>query len=97
MNPRLPDLTPADDPRADVPEYLAGHLHQTLAEDPRVTEQGITVTTTPGNVFLTGIVSTVERRDAISVVAGELAPGYQIHNQVTVAVFPEPTAQEALS
>jgi hypothetical protein len=86
-----------DDLPGDAPEYLAGHIHQHLAEDPRVTEQGITVTATPGHLFLTGIVSTAERREAISVVAGELAPGYRIHNEVTVADFPEPTAQEALS
>ncbi|HZG95719.1 MAG TPA: BON domain-containing protein [Mycobacteriales bacterium] len=86
-----------DTPHSDVPEYLAGHLHETLAEDPRVSEQGICVTVTPGNVFLTGVVSTVERRDAITEVAHEVAPDHRIHNQVTVGAFPEPTAQEALT
>jgi osmotically-inducible protein OsmY len=81
----------------DVPEYLAGHIHETLAEDPRVSEQGISVSVTPGNIFLTGIVSTDERREAISVVARELAPDHRIHNQVTVGTFPEPTGQEVLT
>lgn len=83
--------------RLEAPEYLAGHIHQQLTEDPRVIEQGITVTVTPGNVFLSGVVSTAERRDAITVVASELAPDHRIHNQVTVADFLEPTAEEALS
>lgn len=86
-----------DSQHLDVPEYLAGHIHETLAEDPRVSEQGISVSVTPGNVFLTGVVSTTERRDAISEVARELAPDHRIHNQVTVATFPEPTAQEVLT
>jgi hypothetical protein len=86
-----------EDLTKEPPEYLGGHIHQTLAEDPRVSEQGITVTVTPGNIFLTGVVSTAERRDAISVVTSELAPEHRIHNQVSVAVFREPTEEEALS
>jgi osmotically-inducible protein OsmY len=86
-----------DELSTEPPEYLSGHIHQELIEDPRVSEQGISVTVTPGNVFLTGVVSTVERRDAISVVASELAPEHRIHNQVSVAAFQEPTEEEALS
>ena len=86
-----------DELTAEPAEYLSGHIHQTLAEDPRVSEQGISVTVTPGNVFLTGVVSTEERRKAISMVAAELAPDLRIHNQVSVAVFREPTEEEALS
>lgn len=86
-----------DELSAEAPEYLAGHIHQSLTEDERVSEQGISVTVTPGNVFLTGVVSTAERRDAISAVASELAPAHRIHNQVSVAVFREPTEEEALS
>lgn len=86
-----------DELSTEPAEYLSGHIHQELIQDPRVSEQGISVTVTPGNVFLTGVVSTVERRDAITVVARELAPEHRIHNQVSIAAFGEPTDQEALS
>jgi osmotically-inducible protein OsmY len=86
-----------DELSTEPPEYLSGHIHQSLIEDARVGEQGISVTVTPGNVFLTGVVTTAERREAITVVARELAPEHRIHNQVSVAAFQEPTEAEALS
>lgn len=77
-------------------EYVEGHLHQRLAEDPRVSEQGISVTCTDGVIHLTGVVVTAERRDAISVVAAEYAGDHELHNDVVVGAFPEPTGEEAL-
>lgn len=84
-------LTPAA-----LDEYVEGHLHQRLAEDPRVSEQGICVKCTDGVIYLTGVVSTAERRDAISVVAAEYAGDHKVNNEVTVGTFPEPTEEEAL-
>ncbi|MEO6713615.1 MAG: BON domain-containing protein [Mycobacteriales bacterium] len=83
--------------RPALDEYVEGHLHQRLAEDPRVSEQGIGVTVAEGEIYLTGVVGTAERRDAISVVAAEYAAEHQVHNGVTVGTFPEPTAEEALT
>jgi osmotically-inducible protein OsmY len=81
----------------DVPvmtgEYLEGHLHQRLAEDPRVSEQGIIVKVAGADVFLTGVVGSPERRDAITQVAQEYADGHRVHNEVTVGSFPEPAEE----
>jgi osmotically-inducible protein OsmY len=87
-----PELSP---PEQD--EYLTGHLHQRLAEDPRVSEQGIVVRVAGGEIYLAGVVATRERREAISVVARECCGGHRVHNEVAVCAFPEPTAQESLS
>lgn len=78
-------------------EYLEGHLHQHLAEDPRVSDQSIGVLVTDAEIFLTGVVGTAERREAVSAVAAEYAGPRVVHNEVTVAAFPEPAAGEARS
>jgi osmotically-inducible protein OsmY len=78
-------------------EYLEGHLHQRLTEDPRVSEQGIAVKVAGVDIFLTGVVVSPERRDAITAVATEYADGHRVHNDVTIGSFPEPSAEETLS
>lgn len=90
-------MTPQQEAPSATGEYLEGHLHQRLAEDPRVSEQGISVKVTPAGIFLSGVVGTAQRRDAITEVAQEYAGGHRVHNEVTVAAFPEPTADEELS
>jgi osmotically-inducible protein OsmY len=87
----------ADSARPPHGEYLAGHLQQRLAEDPRVSEQGISVEVAGADVYLTGVVGTGQRRDAISAVAAECAGGHRVHNEVTVCGCAEPTAEETIS
>ncbi len=71
-------------PPGEAPHYLIQRIREALAHDPRVGELELGVTLRAGQVFLTGTVHTDERRRAVSQVAGEVAPGLEIHNQVTV-------------
>ena len=82
----------------DEPDvYTVEHIRDALARDDRVSELGVHVTMTTQGVFLTGDVGTPERRDAITEVVRELLPGTAIHNQTTVATYPEPPDMELLS
>jgi osmotically-inducible protein OsmY len=75
-------------------EYVVERLHRALAEDPSVHELGVQVTVAGARVFLTGHVPTVERREAISALARQVLPDYELHNQTTVGNFPEAQEQE---
>ena len=81
----------------DNPEYVVGHLQDALAHDPRVNELGVTVAVCGQRLFLSGTVPTAERRDAVGVVAAELAPDCQVVNEIVVAAYPEADAPEMLS
>jgi osmotically-inducible protein OsmY len=71
-----------------APEYLAEHIRQAITTDPRTVEQGIDVRVVGDEVYLSGTVTSAERRDGVGDVAAELAEGRPVHNQVEVA---EPT------
>ena len=82
----------------DLPdEYVVGHVEEALATDPRVNEQGLHVEVAGGKVFVTGSVSTSQRKSAVSDVVGELVPGAEVHNDASVSDFPEPAAVERLT
>lgn len=83
--------------RVEPDVYTVEHIRDALAQDDRVNELGVQVTMTAGGVFLTGDVATPERRDAITEVVRELVPDVEIHNQTTVAAYPEPPDMEVLS
>ena len=93
---RMGDEGPLPAPSPDR-EYLAQHLRDALAHDPRVAELGISVTVGPGEIHLSGEVTTEERRDAIATVSRELLPDHQIRNQVTVTPLCPPDYMETLS
>lgn len=76
--------------RAGPPDYLVGHLEDAFARDPRVNEQGLHVEIAARKVFVTGTVSTPDRHRAVDEVVTELLPGFELHNQATVADYPEP-------
>ena len=77
-------------------EYLAQHLRDALAEDPRVSELGIVVTVVGGHVYLSGEVATAERRQAIAEVATEVLPDHQLHNDVGVTSRSQADGMEML-
>lgn len=81
----------------EPPDYIAEHLRQALARDPRVGELNLGVTIEGSLVRLTGFVPTPERRDAVSTVAHEALPGYEIRNDITSGDLPEPEQEEDLS
>ncbi|HEX9969195.1 MAG TPA: hypothetical protein VGB03_03580 [Acidimicrobiales bacterium] len=78
-------------------DYLVGHVEEALACDPRVNEQGLHVAIAAGKVFVTGTVSTRERFDAVAEVVRELLPDFDLHNEATVADYPELGEEEHLS
>lgn len=78
-------------------EYLGGWLSDRLAEDDDVHELGITVRVAGDAVFLSGVVASDERRVLVGERAGALVPGYRVCNEVTVASFAAPEAQESLA
>ena len=81
----------------EQPEYLGGWLSDRLAEDDALHELGITVRVAGDAVFLSGVVSTDERRVLVGEHAAALVPGFRVHNEVTVASYGAPAAQESLA
>lgn len=64
--------------------YLPEHLHEALLADGRVGEQDLRVWADEHCIHVDGRVATVRRRDAITAVVAELAPGWDICNDVVV-------------
>lgn len=67
------------------PEYAVAHVREALATDPRVNELNLEVTIHGEKVFVTGVVATVQRRAAVTLVIEELLPGMDVHNETDVA------------
>jgi hypothetical protein len=66
-------------------EYAVQRLREALATDERVAEMGVQVRVAAGSkVFLTGQVPTEERQQAVGLVAAEVLPDYEIHNETVV-------------
>jgi hypothetical protein len=65
-------------------DYAIERLRDALATDERVAEMGVEVRIAAGKVFLTGQLPTEERRQAVGVVAGEVLPEYEVHNETVV-------------
>lgn len=86
-------MTPA---AADAPEYLIARIQEALATDPRTGELELDVRIAGGRIFLTGTVSTQERCGAVEVVVREIAPGYQVSNELSCLEVPDPGPEESL-
>jgi osmotically-inducible protein OsmY len=80
----------------DQPEYLIGHIQQALATDPRTGELELDVRIAGGRIFLTGAVATRERCVAVEEVVREVAPGFNVANELTVTVETDPGPEEPL-
>ena len=82
---------------ADLPDqYVAARVHQALAEDERVHEQGIEVVVVGDALVLNGTVPSEERREAVELVAREVATGFTVRNAVAVADLSEPDTMERI-
>jgi hypothetical protein len=77
--------------------YVAGRIEQHLAEDPRTHELGIRAELRGDIVHLVGEVATPGRRQLIGAVAGEVAWGYEVRNEVTVSRLHPAGGEEVLS
>lgn len=85
---------------SDPAPYLVERVREQLAEDPRVGELGIEVAVVSGTVYVTGAVASPQQREQVARVVGELAPGLEVRNDVTVVTPAAPgepgTAPEVL-
>ena len=73
------------DPETDEPKhYVVAHVREALARDSRVNELEIEITVVGDRIFLSGDVTTNERRAAIEQVVHECVPRYEIFNEVSV-------------
>jgi hypothetical protein len=74
--------------------YLVARLRDAFAHDERVAALDINVRIVGDAAFLTGTVTTPERRDACARVAREVLPGHVIHNQIVLLEQRAPSAAE---
>lgn len=81
------------------PPYLIGHIQDALAADDRSRELGVDVTLAgpEPRVVLTGTVSTEVQRRAIGEVVADVAPGYQVINELAVVSTDEGGGVEELA
>jgi hypothetical protein len=77
--------TDAAEPNA----YLVEHVRDHLLKDPRIGELDIHVAVEGRLVFVTGHVSTEERRAAVTEALAEFLPDHEVRNETTVSVYPE--------
>jgi osmotically-inducible protein OsmY len=77
-------------------EYVAAHVQEALARDPRVNEPELGVTVVKGRVVINGNVPTDERRRAVTEVVHECCPDLEVQNQTTVARFPDVEGMETV-
>lgn len=78
-------------------EYLAGDLHERLAEDPRVAELGLDVAVGPEGITVRGEVATEARRRAVDAVLADAVPGRPVRNDVVVSKRDSPSTMESVS
>jgi osmotically-inducible protein OsmY len=79
------------------PEYLVGKIRNALATDTRVCKQDVEITILGGRVHLTGSTSTEERQRFIAEVVGEVAPDFEVVNDVTVIEVDGPSRPEVIA
>ncbi len=79
---------------ADAPEYLIGRIQQALATDPRTGELELDVRIAAGRIFLSGSVVTEERCMAVEEVVRDVAPEFEIANELSVVDERQPGPEE---
>ena len=83
--------------RATTPDpYLAEHVREALAHDPRIGELGVEVEIVGETVVLSGTVVSLERQEATAAVVRDLLPEYQVRDETEVVELPEPSEAEHL-
>jgi len=78
-------------------DYAIQRVRDALAADERVAEMGVQVRIAAGKVFLTGQLPTEERQQAVGVVAGEVLPEYEVHNETVVTEIGDTPRVERLT
>ena len=80
----------------DRDPYLAEHLREALAQDPRVGELGLDIEIIGETVVLRGTLSSPERQEAVAAIARDLIPHHAVRNETAVADCPEAPQVEHL-
>lgn len=80
----------------EAPQYVAARVQRALAEDERTTELGIRVDIRGDQLYLRGQVVSADRSELIAEVAGEAAPGLNVHNEIDVVDVRDPVGEERL-
>ena len=93
-SPEPPD--PPGQPGDEPVEYLVERVRTAIATRSEIHELGIGVQVAGGRLLLTGSASSLPQRDAITGVVEEVAPGYEVVNEVCVAPTTPPAAVEQL-
>ena len=65
-------------------DYLVERVKRALAEDPRAGEIALEVQLAGDTIFVRGSVGTEERREALTHVIRDAAPGWQVRNETEV-------------
>jgi osmotically-inducible protein OsmY len=85
------------DGRANDPDlYLAEHVREALAGDPRVSELGVDVAISGQSVVLRGTLPSRQRQEAAVALVRQLLPRHHVRDETVIADFPEPTEVEHL-
>lgn len=79
-----------------VDQYVEGELQHLLAEDERITEQGIRFVRTEVGIALVGEVESAERRDLICQVVAETFPDLPVRCNIGLTRVHEPEEVEEL-
>ncbi|MEU7866301.1 hypothetical protein [Dactylosporangium sp. NPDC049140] len=77
-------------------QYVEGELQHLLAEDDRITEQGIRFVRTGAGIALVGEVESAERRDTICRVVSEAFPDLPVQCNIGLTRVHEPEEVEEL-
>jgi BON domain len=80
----------------DESEYVAAHVQEALARDPRVNEPELGVTVVKGRVVVHGNVPSAERQRSVADVVRECCPDLEVENRTTVARFPDAEGMETV-
>ena len=81
----------------DGSEYVAAHVQEALARDPRVNEPELGVTVVNGRrVVVHGHVPSEERRRSVTEVVRECCPDLEVENRTTVVRFPDAEGMETV-
>ena len=76
--------------------YLAEHVREAIAHDPRVGELGVNVEISGETVVLAGTLRSAQRQEAASEVAHDLLPDHEVRNETVVeSDYPEPADTDA--
>jgi hypothetical protein len=89
----------SDDQRRDAEtRYLAAHLQEILARDPRVNAPELRLSMGGDAVVVVeGILPTSERRDAVDIVILEACPDVRVENRTTLADYEGDIKPEAIT